>query len=115
MASATTKDRDQAQTLPALLMMQAERFGRDRVALREKEYGVWQAVTWQQYLEHVRDFSLGLIALGFEPGEALGIIGDNRPEWIYAELAAQAAQLALAGPEVRVVLSDRIERWRRQR
>ena len=79
------------QSLPALLVRNAERFGDRRVALREKEFGIWQSVTWRQYLEHVRDFSLGLIALGLRPGEALGIIGDNRPEWVYAELAAQAA------------------------
>ena len=60
--------------------------------MREKEYGIWQPVTWHQYLEHVRDFSLGLSVLGFKQGESLGIIGDNRPEWIYAELAAQAAK-----------------------
>jgi long-chain acyl-CoA synthetase len=80
-----------AQSLPALLVRNAERFGDRRVALREKEFGIWQSVTWRQYLEHVRDFSLGLISLGLRPGEALGIIGDNRPEWVYAELAAQAA------------------------
>ena len=80
-----------AQSLPALLVRNAERFGVRRVALREKEFGIWQSVTWRQYLEHVRDFSLGLISLGLRPGEALGIIGDNRPEWVYAELAAQAA------------------------
>jgi long-chain acyl-CoA synthetase len=80
-----------AQSLPALLVRNAERFGDRRIALREKEFGIWQSVTWQQYLEHVRDFSLGLISLGLKPGEALGIIGDNRPEWVYAELAAQAA------------------------
>jgi len=86
----TTASRD-SQSLPALLVRNAERFGDRRVALREKEFGIWQSVTWQQYLEHVRDFSLGLIAVGLKPGEALGIIGDNRPEWVYAELAAQAA------------------------
>jgi len=79
------------RSLPALLVKNAERFGDRRIALREKEFGIWQSVTWQQYLEHVRDFSLGLISLGLKPGEALGIIGDNRPEWVYAELAAQAA------------------------
>ncbi len=79
------------QSLPALLIRNAERFGDRRIALREKEFGIWQSVTWQQYLEHVRDFSLGLISLGLKPGETLGIIGDNRPEWVYAELAAQAA------------------------
>ena len=78
-------------SLPALLERNARRFGHTRVALREKEYGIWQAVTWQRYFEHVRDFSLGLVSMGLKPGDALGIIGNNRPEWIYSELAAQAA------------------------
>jgi long-chain acyl-CoA synthetase len=78
-------------SLPSLLLRNAQKFGHGRVALREKEYGIWQAVTWQRYFEHVRDFSLGLVSMGLKPGEALGIIGNNRPEWIYAELAAQAA------------------------
>ena len=80
-----------SSSLPALLLRNARKFGHTRVALREKEYGIWQAVTWQEYFEHVRDFSLGLVSLGLTRGEALGIIGNNRPEWIYAELAAQAA------------------------
>ena len=83
--------KDIPQSLPSLLVSHARRFGNARVALREKEFGIWQSVTWQQYLEHVRDFSLGLISLGLKPGETLGIIGGNRPEWIYAELAAQSA------------------------
>ncbi|MCP4666936.1 MAG: long-chain fatty acid--CoA ligase, partial [Deltaproteobacteria bacterium] len=82
---------DHPQSLPALLLRNAGRFGHNRVALREKEFGIWQSVTWQQYLENVRDFSLGLIALGFKGGDRLGVIGGNRPEWLYAELAAQAA------------------------
>ena len=82
---------DMSQSLPSLLVRNARRFGNARVALREKEFGIWQSVTWQQYLEHVRDFSLGLISLGLKPGDTLGIIGGNRPEWIYAELAAQSA------------------------
>ncbi|MGD8972283.1 MAG: AMP-binding protein [Desulfobacterales bacterium] len=79
------------QSLPALLIGNAERFGDQRVALREKEFGIWQSVTWRQYLDHVRNFSLGLVALGLKPGQTIGIIGGNRPEWIYSELAAQAA------------------------
>ncbi len=79
------------KSLPELLVRNARRFGDGRVAMREKEFGIWQSVTWRQYLDRVRNFSLGLISLGLKPGEAIGIIGDNRPEWIYAELAAQAA------------------------
>lgn len=81
---------DYRLTLPSLLLQNARRFGHSRVALREKEFGIWQSVTWQEYLEQVRDLALGLISLGFKAGERFGIIGDNRPEWIYAELASQA-------------------------
>lgn len=77
-------------TLPALLKQNAEKFGHDRVALREKEYGIWQDVTWQSYYQRVKYFALGLAALGFADDDALAIIGDNRPEWVYAELAAQS-------------------------
>ena len=81
----------EARTLPALLIRNTRRFGDKRVALREKEFGIWQAVTWQKYYENVRDLALGLIKLGLTSGDSVGIIGDNRPEWLYAELGAQAA------------------------
>ena len=77
-------------TMPSLLRRNAEKFGDDQVALREKEFGIWQDVTWRQYYEHVKYFALGLAALGFEDDDSLAIIGDNRPEWVYAELAAQS-------------------------
>ena len=77
-------------TLPALLKKNAEKFGGGKVALREKEFGIWQDVTWQDYYEHVKYLALGLAALGFADDDALAVIGDNRPEWVYAELAAQS-------------------------
>ncbi len=80
-----------AETLPQLLVENAERWGDGRIALREKEYGIWQPVTWREYLGHVKAFCLGLVHLGLTPEDTVGIIGDNRPEWVYAELAAQAA------------------------
>ncbi len=79
------------RVLPGLLVRNARKYGEKRTALREKEYGIWQAVSWQRYLEHVRNFSLGLVKLGLQKGDKVAIIGDNRPEWVYAELAAQAA------------------------
>jgi long-chain acyl-CoA synthetase len=50
-------------TFPKLLVRNAHEFGA-KTALREKEFGIWQSFSWQQYHDHVRDFSLGLIALG---------------------------------------------------
>ncbi|MEM7348121.1 MAG: AMP-binding protein, partial [Chloroflexota bacterium] len=80
-----------AETFPQLLMERVKQFGPDQIALREKEFGIWRSVTWPQYLEHVKYFCLGLVSLGLERGDTIAIIGDNRPEWIYSELAAQSA------------------------
>ena len=84
-------------TLPALLKRNAERYGDSRVAIREKEFGIWQSVTWKGYYENVRDFALGLHELGFKPGNNLSYAGDNRPQGLYAELAAQALGGAIVG------------------
>lgn len=79
-----------AETFPQLLLERVKEFG-DRAALREKDYGIWQSISWHEFLEHVRYFCQGLVALGLTPEDTIAIIGDNRPEWIYAELAAQSA------------------------
>jgi len=79
-----------AETLPHLLKEKAELYGNAKVALREKEFGIWQPVTWQQYFENVRRLALGLVTLGYNPGDKMAILGDNRPEWLYSELAIQS-------------------------
>ena len=84
------------RTLPALLANRAaSRPG--EVALREKEFGIWQEITWADYLARVRGFSLGLTELGVETGDRVAIIGDNRPEWVIAELASQTAGILPLG------------------
>ncbi|UCG14885.1 MAG: AMP-binding protein, partial [Deltaproteobacteria bacterium] len=76
--------------MPVLLQRNARRYGDSRVALREKEFGIWQSITWKEYYDHVKDFALGLRALGLGKNDKLAIVGDNRPEWLYSELAAQS-------------------------
>ncbi|MEX1351534.1 MAG: AMP-binding protein, partial [Desulfobacterales bacterium] len=61
------------------------------VAMREKRYGVWSPMTWRELQQKVQHFALGLRALGFEKGNSLAIIGDNKPEWVIAELGCMAA------------------------
>ena len=78
-------------TIPRLLVAKARQYGSGKVALREKEYGIWQEVTWQQYYEHVCALCLGLVDLGLRRGDAVAVISGNRPEWLYTELAAQSA------------------------
>lgn len=80
-----------SDTLPKLLVRNARKFAHSKVALREKEFGLWQSFTWQDYLDHVRYFCLGLVSLGLEKDDKVAIVGDNRPEWVFAELATQSA------------------------
>jgi long-chain acyl-CoA synthetase len=80
-----------AGTIPQVFVAKARQYGIHKVELREKAYGIWQQVTWQQYYEHVRALCLGLVHLGLRRGDRLAIISGNRPAWLYAELAAQSA------------------------
>ena len=82
-------DKLKEHTIPQILAKQAEVL-KDRVAIRKKSVGIWETVTWQEYLSFVRNVSLGLLSLGVERGEHVAIIMDNQPEWLFAELGTQA-------------------------
>ncbi len=79
-------------TIPKLFYQQATKFGKDRVAMREKEFGIWRPITWQDYLDNVKYITLGLISLGLEDGDKVSMIGDNRPEGLWAEMATLCAR-----------------------
>lgn len=76
-------------TFPKLLLHNARQWG-DDVAMREKEYGIWKPYTWADYGSRVAGLARGLLALGVGRGEVVGIIGRNRPHWVWAELAAHS-------------------------
>jgi len=75
-------------TLPRLLRRNAQELAR-RTAIREKDRGIWQSCSWAEYHAQVRDFALGLAALGFKREDRLSVIGDNRPRLYWAQVAAQ--------------------------
>lgn len=79
----------QADTYPKLLRLNAREFGKE-IALREKDLGLWKLFTWNDYHTRVRDFTLGMVELGLARGDVIGIIGDNRPDWVAAEIATHA-------------------------
>jgi len=85
-----------ADTLPKLLRDRA-RAAPGALALREKEWGIWQRVTWAEYLGHVRRFALGLVALGVRPGDKVAILSENCREWLWAELGAMSASAVGVG------------------
>src|SRR5262245_49283684 len=76
-------------TFPKLVEANAVRFPA-KVAIREKDYGIWQSYTWREYLEHCRLIALGLHSLGLTRGDRTAIVGDNRPQLYWAMLATQA-------------------------
>src|SRR5713101_6793780 len=76
-------------TLPKLALDNSQRLAA-AVAIREKEFGIWQAHTWKDYVEHVRRIALVLASLGFRRGDKIAVIGDNRPQLYWTMVAAQA-------------------------
>jgi long-chain acyl-CoA synthetase len=79
-----------AQTFPELFFRQVQA-RKERVALRDKDLGIWKRITWTEYGDMVRYTAAGLLALGLEPGEKVSILGENRPEWLYCHLGAMTA------------------------
>jgi long-chain acyl-CoA synthetase len=87
--SAVTSDSSGgADTFPKLLLERAKTLG-SRPAIREKDYGIWQTWTWSQVADEVRALACGLAVKGFERGDKIAVIGDNRPRLYWAMCAAQ--------------------------
>ncbi|MBW1860782.1 MAG: AMP-binding protein [Deltaproteobacteria bacterium] len=78
-------------TIPKLFLQQCKKYGKNRVAMREKEFGIWRPFTWQDYLDNVKTLCLGMVSLGLKRGDKVAMIGDNRPEGLWAEMAAMCA------------------------
>jgi long-chain acyl-CoA synthetase len=76
-----------------------DRAGSDpgRIAMREKDFGVWQQVTWAQYWENVLDVAHAYLALGVQPGDRVAVHSENRCEWLYSDLATVAVRAATVG------------------
>jgi long-chain acyl-CoA synthetase len=76
-------------TLPKLLALHAHEHG-DEIALREKQFGIWRVFTWTEVEARVRALTLGLRGLNLAAGDVIGLIGDNRPDWVMGEIATHA-------------------------
>ncbi len=75
------------QTIPQALERTARECA-DLPALRWKEDGAWQSLSWSAYRQQVHLAARGFLSLGLEPGKGVAIIGYNCPEWLVADLAA---------------------------
>src|SRR4030042_6373734 len=89
--------KEKGDTWPKILKYNYEKYGDTVLAMRHKNHGIWQRYSWKDYCLNVSYLALGLISIGFKAGDKVLIIGDNAPQWYYAELAAQANHGAAVG------------------
>ena len=76
-------------TLPKILRHRSQTMP-TTVSLRNKDLGIWNEISWKEYNDNVSYLALGLSSKGFKLGDVIGLIGDNKPSWLYFEIAAQA-------------------------
>ncbi len=84
-------------TLPKHFMERVKEYGDRKVAVRQKEFGIWQEFTWEDSFHQVRDICLGLVSLGLQRGDKVSIIGDNDRQHLWADLASMAAGATAVG------------------
>ncbi|MFO7925639.1 MAG: AMP-binding protein [Halobacteriota archaeon] len=92
--------------LPEVLLDHVQKNG-DDIALRWKQYGVWQEFTWREYYDRVKHFSMGLETLGFDEGDILFTIGYNRPHQLWAWMGAQTLG-GMAAPNYEDMLPEAV-------
>lgn len=83
-------------TLPQMLRERARQHP-DKVALNQKDYGIWQSLSWKEYYQRSGWFGLGLLSMGIEPGSHVGIISENRQEWVLAQMGCGLSGLITVG------------------
>ncbi len=69
----------------------------DKVAMREKRFGIWQSITWAEYWDQSELVANALMALGMQPGDRVSVHSENRPEWMYADVGIVAARCITVG------------------
>ncbi|MDM0120135.1 AMP-dependent synthetase/ligase [Variovorax arabinosiphilus] len=72
-------------TLPQMLREQARRTPA-KVAIRQKDFGIWKPLSWQAYAERAMHVGLGLRAIGLAAGGHVGVLSENRTEWVLAQM-----------------------------
>ncbi len=77
-------------TLPKALLAAHRKYGDRKVAMRQKQLGIWRSYTWEESFNQVKTLALGLTTLGLERGDKVCIVGDNDPQYFWAQLAVQA-------------------------
>ncbi len=86
-----------AQTVPQYFLRQVQSQPAGKIAMRQKEFGIWREFTWADSYEQVRAFGMGLVALGVRRGDKICTAGDNDRQYLWAYLGLQAVGAAQVG------------------
>ena len=84
------------KSIPATFQEVARERG-ERIAMRFKDYGLWQEISWAEYYKQSAYVAHALMQLGIEAGDFVGIIGENCPEWLYMDMGIQMAGARTVG------------------
>ena len=84
------------QTIPQYFLKQVQVYGAGKVALRQKEFGIWREFSWQESYENVKLFALGLLALGVQRGDKVCTIGDNDRQYLWGYIGLLAVAIGVA-------------------
>ncbi len=83
-------------TVPTMFWRQVLTRG-PQVAMREKDFGIWQSISWSEFGERARHVGLGLVSLGLKTGDRVCILSQNNPEWLYTDLGVLGAAGVTSG------------------
>jgi len=86
----------QGDTVPKIFLEQYRKYS-SRTAIRKKRYGLWREISWEESFSNTKNLALGLLSLGFARGDKACIIGDNDPEYFWAEIGIQAVGGVVVG------------------
>lgn len=84
-------------TIPKIFVQQYHKYGDEKIAVVQKDFGIWKPYTWKEQYEIVKYFALGLVSLGLEPGGKVAIVGDSDRHWYWARWAIMAAGGVVVG------------------
>ena len=87
---------DGCDTLARLFVNRVEQWG-DRIALREKNFGMWESFTWRDFDRLARAYAAGLVAVGMNSGDVVAILSEDNKEWVFADMAVHLANGTVNG------------------
>jgi long-chain acyl-CoA synthetase len=98
------------KTIPELFVILTEEFSKvaEHPLLKYKNSGQWIEISYDQFREETESFALGLLSLGLKQGDKVAIISENRPEWVFTDMASLALG-AIDVPLYPSLTSDTVE------